>query len=533
MAATNLDVVHAWAHNLDKHKNGSNLYHYAGRLRSYSTTIGQRIRLNGKIIFLIDTASYSNTTMKHQSCMRMAIPRDEDNVYTFHTIYGVYGRLNFVDLQHSNTLIQFGLQLLLPEFSNCLKMPFCKKLDYKFSYDGYNEMVRFFEVTGVTTVSKLLRMKAKDLEDMARAAAMDAEETGKVRGAIPSCFRRFLRMMSRGIEIPTIVDLINGKGTWEAYLERTKGLRVAQKNRRLTEFCGFGDRWYRASCHTRLNDKITQKAIEKHQKTGDLIQWLVSIRRKNFAEFVKTRETCDRHARECKAKHHLEEYLGMKGFSTRWGFSNMEPKFSSFNYNGTVINFAGTHCYDERGLSDSEYREFVECSNKDAWIRTKRQWMLERLREDEQKEAAFQENIRCLEAEKERDCELSSRVEYIAEQKSLGAEGYRRLYHEGFRIVLPHDDEGIYDGGNVLLRFNSIRNVIETSKGIKIKLDEAKRLWKIFQHWHQNNEYEKGFEIFTTMTNFKVHTFQNNILTAGCHQIAFSEMQYIANQMNW
>lgn len=337
MAATNSDVAHAWAHNLDKCKNGSSLSHYAGKLRSYSTTIGQRIELNGKIIFLVDTASYSNTTAKHQNCMRMAIPRDEDNVYTFHTIYGVYGRRNFVDFQYSNTLIQFGLQLLLPEFSNCLKMPFCKKLDYKLSYDGYNEMVRFFEVTGVTTVSKLLRMKAKDLEDMARAAAMDAEETGKVRGAISSCFRRFLRMMSRGVEIPTIVDLINGKGTWEAYLERTKGLRVAQKNRRLTEFCGFGDRWYRASCRARLNGKITQKDIEKHQKAGDLAQWLVSIRRKNFAEFVKIQETCDRHARECKAKHHLEEYLGMKGFASKYGFSSITPKFSRFDYNGTVI----------------------------------------------------------------------------------------------------------------------------------------------------------------------------------------------------
>lgn len=159
--------------------------------------------------------------------------------------------------------------------------------------------------------------------------------------------------------------------------------------------------------------------------------------------------------------------------------------------------------------------------------------MLERLREDEQKEAALQENIRCLEAEKERDRELSSRVEYITEQKALGAEGYRRLYHEGFRIALPYGDEDIYDGGNVLLRFNSIRNVIETSKGIKINLDEAKRLWKIFQRWHQSHEYEKGFEISTTMSSFRVHTFQNNILTAGCHQIAFSEMQYIANQMNW
>lgn len=66
MAVTNYDVCHAWAHNKERAFNGSNLSHGDGVLKSYNTCIGQRLEMNGNVIFILDNNSYSNSTSKHQ-----------------------------------------------------------------------------------------------------------------------------------------------------------------------------------------------------------------------------------------------------------------------------------------------------------------------------------------------------------------------------------------------------------------------------------------------------------------------------------
>lgn len=118
--------------------------------------------------------------------------------------------------------------------------------------------------------------------------------------------------------------------------------------------------------------------------------------------------------------------------------------------------------------------------------------------------------------------------------KAKGDAGLKTLYHEGFQIELPYNNPSLYDGGNVLLRFSSIRNIVETSKGIKISLGECKRLWEIFKRWHNHSEQcEKGMVVVTERTDYHVHSFQNDILTIGCHQIAYSEMQRLATELNF
>lgn len=216
---------------------------------------------------------------------------------------------------------------------------------------------------------------------------------------------------------------------------------------------------------------------------------------------------------------------------------------TQFDYNGTVINFL-THertAYRERPLDDDEYEEFVKMSAEDKkkWMFDKKQWMCQQLQSDLE---AYRNRIALIDKENElakQQAELYRKQEleqqdYINELKKHGDEGLRQLYHEGFRVNLPFGNQPIYFGGNVLLRFNKIRNLVETSKGIRIALEECQRLWKYINRWHQNStQFEnKGMKIQSIESMYTVHSYQNDILTVGCHQIAYQEMKLIAEQLH-
>lgn len=552
MGYSNYDVCHAWAHNEDRAHYGSNMHHESnGVLKSYSTCIGQRLEMNGKIIFIIDTNRYSNSTSKHQSCMLGAIPRGVDNVEEFHVSTTNWGRWSFLSSygskeDHKDELVIIGLGMLVDSLETCLELKTCKKLQHGFSDHGYKEMVRLFEATGVTTVRKLLRMKVEDCNHLMRRAARYSC-SNEVVDVVSKTGRKFLQLMSEGAELSAIVDAVNGKGTWEAYQQRVSGLKIAEKNRRLSDFlaydsarrCRFST--YAGKHGAYVTGSITKKDYDKHVKAGDLISWMLKVRRRNLDKAAQAYEARQKRDRYEKAKHRLEVYIGLNGFEHRWHpWSNSDKRaFTSFNYNGTVVDFTGRNDYKERSLSPEEYAEYVASDNKQEWIRNKRQWMLEQLQHDqymyETREARWAEEERLRKLEREQYERLEAeKQDYIAELKAKGDEGYRQLYHEGFRVSLPYSNAAIFYGGNVLLKVNTTRNIVETSKGIKLSFDECKRLWIIFSRWHeQQGNCEKGLTIQTLGSQYRVHSFQNDILTAGCHQIAYREMQYIAHELGF
>lgn len=552
MGYSNYDVCHAWAHNEDRAHYGSNMHHESnGVLKSYSTCIGQRLEMNGKVIFIVDTNRYSNSTSKHQSCMLGAIPRGVDNVEEFHVSTTSWGRWNFLSSygskeDHKDELVIIGLGMLVDSLETCLGLKTCKKMQHGFSDHGYKEMVRLFEATGVTTVRKLLRMKVEDCNCLIRRAARHSC-CNEVVDIVSKAGRKFLKLMSEGAELSAIVDAVNGKGTWEAYQQRVSGLKIAEKNRRLSDFLAYDSaRRCRFSTYAGrhgayVTGSITKKDYDKHVKAGDLISWMLKVRRRNLDKAAQVYEVQQKRDRYEKAKHRLEVYIGLSGFEHRWHpWRNSDKRaFTSFNYNGTVIDFTGRNDYKERSLSAEEYAEYVASDNKQEWIRNKRQWMLEQLQHDQYmyktREARWAEEERLRKLEREQYERLEAeKQDYIAELKAKGDEGYRQLYHEGYRVSLPYSNAAIFYGGNVLLKVNTTRNIVETSKGIKLSFDECKRLWIIFSRWHeQQGNCEKGLTIQTLGSQYRVHSFQNDILTAGCHQIAYREMQYIAHELGF
>ena len=75
-------------------------------------------------------------------------------------------------------------------------------------------------------------------------------------------------------------------------------------------------------------------------------------------------------------------------------------------------------------------------------------------------------------------------------------------------------------------------DVIETSRGAKIPLEHAVKFWSLINSWHQKGiTYVKDHHSIH-LGNYAVNRFENDVLTVGCHQIPYSEIQNIANQLH-
>lgn len=124
--------------------------------------------------------------------------------------------------------------------------------------------------------------------------------------------------------------------------------------------------------------------------------------------------------------------------------------------------------------------------------------------------------------ERERQKQLEF-IEAMDEYKNGGLDGIRELYwHKDHQ--LPYEirySPDINFGGNVLLRFAHQEGYVETSKGIRLSFEECHRYWNTIKRWHDTGKFEEN----VTMAGYRVNSFENDILVAGCHEIAYCEME--------
>lgn len=543
--ASNSDVAHSWAHGLGKNHYGSNIHHDDGLLYSYSTCIGQRFALGAKTIFITDNYHFSSSTAKHQCCMNGAIPRKDENVFVFDINRGQWGASRILWLGYSGTsdedkirsLLRFGFDWLAEDYADCVGVKECNKLDNGFNRSGFRQFVKWLEVTECSTISKLLKLNSSKLFEYVSASfsynlKVDAKK-----------FKTFFRLLVEKADDEKIVDTINGKGTWGSYLDRTKGLRLAQKMRRITKMCCYAttgwDNKFTSVYGCFLPQKvgsITSKAYQKMQKAGNLIKTLYAIKKENIEYAIKVDEVNQRRSRRELARRRLERHCGLRGWTNRY-YYNSNP-IRSFNYCGTVITFSDCFGYEEREISTEEYNDFTALSRDEqkVWIENKKRWMLGRLQQDR----IDYENLHARMAEEQRQRELErARQEALENEKAAykaslleqGESGLRQAWHEGFRVSVWNQSLSFYFGGNVLLRVVN-GEYVETSKGIKISKDECQRLWLIINRWHNNKTEFVGTEPVNAIgSTWKISRYQNDIMTAGCHSIAYCEMEYVAKQL--
>lgn len=543
--ASNSDVAHSWAHGLGKNHYGSNIHHDDGLLYSYSTCIGQRFALGAKTIFITDNYHFSSSTAKHQCCMNGAIPRKDENVFVFDINRGQWGASRILWLGYSGTsdedkirsLLRFGFDWLAEDYADCVGVKECNKLDNGFNRSGFRQFVKWLEVTECSTISKLLKLNSSKLFEYVSASFSYNSKVDAKK------FKTFFRLLVEKADDEKIVDTINGKGTWGSYLDRTKGLRLAQKMRRITKMCCYAttgwDNKFTSVYGCFLPQKvgsITSKAYQKMQKAGNLIKTLYAIKKENIEYAIKVDEVNQRRSRRELARRRLERHCGLRGWTNRY-YYNSNP-IRSFNYCGTVITFSDCFGYEEREISTEEYNDFTALSRDEqkVWIENKKRWMLGMLQQDR----IDYENLHARMAEEQRQRELErARQEALENEKAAykaslleqGESGLRQAWHEGFRVSVWNQSLSFYFGGNVLLRVVN-GEYVETSKGIKISKDECQRLWLIINRWHNNKTEFVGTEPVNAIgSTWKISRYQNDIMTAGCHSIAYCEMEYVAKQL--
>lgn len=122
-----------------------------------------------------------------------------------------------------------------------------------------------------------------------------------------------------------------------------------------------------------------------------------------------------------------------------------------------------------------------------------------------------------------RDEEMRQRVAHMSfeEKKELWYSGEisNRLFSVPFGLEF-----------NALLR---VRNGhIETSMGIRVKVEEAERLWRLVERFHKNEtNFRHDLVMDADRHQWSINSYQNDIMTAGCHRIAYEEMHNAARQL--
>lgn len=153
-----------------------------------------------------------------------------------------------------------------------------------------------------------------------------------------------------------------------------------------------------------------------------------------------------------------------------------------------------------------------------------------------------------LEQRQEKQEEVNRRREEIRERRRAEQrERWQKENEERQRVACMTFEEkkGLWYSGELSnawfsvpcgLEFNTLLRVrngrIETSKGIRVEAEEAARLWRLVERFHQNETNFRHDMVHDANNNrWSINSYQNDILTAGCHRISYQEMYNAARQL--
>ena len=558
MGYSHSDIGHNWAHQLKQRMTDRTFYFEGSKIYSYSTVIGQIVEVNNQHIYLLNTGSASNSTSKHQGYAFGAIPNDaiQFSVSCGNFIWnwrGFGGWNNDFDKKEQISLVK---KYITNVYTSIIAFQDSTTIsdERNFSLRWYNEAQRFCEITKCITLKKLYK----------EWDAASIQLFQRVKDGV--AFRRMLNALNKGERnMAALIDITLGKGTYQAYKERTKGARSAQNTREINRRLGFASNnshyhsyyeqyktlyinkqeykilhrnrtFIEHTAYGHVEGSWSRKTIEKYRKQGILIQKMCETRRKNLIKNLEYECISMRNRRMQDAKKRLEKYIGMTGWaSSSWYNAN---GFTSFNYNGTVYDQFGSYNHS-RELSMAEYVEFTKMDKEQQqeFIRTKQDWMLAILQEELREHNEWKRHQELAEIERQEKMRIREmKKDYIEAKKAEGDSGLIQLFHEGLI------DGGFYGkgasffhGGNALLRVNEKTQRVETSKGIFVSFVECKRLWVIVNRWHNNGTTftSSDEKVHSTTHDWDISRYQDDIMIAGCHAIHYSEMEYAARQLGF
>ena len=534
------DVCHLWAHHSQNEAISGNVRFEGGSLFSYSTCIGERFEINGNIVFVLNNYTFSNTTSGHQSAMRSSIPGDEPNVYVFNVNYRGRGDSYITSYWHrypgkeerlKTDIIRFASMWLSQLWNQCLEVKDNKRGDIGVDLGLFDTYKRFYEVTGVMTMKKLLRLTDKQLSEY--LFYLDFDNKPDMRK-----IRKFIRILNGdNPTMETVVDFVAGKGVYAEYMKRTAHLHLSAKLRRMSVKIGFRTHGLGAWDNVR-EGCIKTAEYKKRKADGTLVSWMLEQKKLNMELKYNRKEYEDLRDRRERAKRRLMRHLGFSGWRTFGSMYGWGGKyFESFDYDGEVFSFKGCEHISSQTLSDKEYISFRTMSKEEqrAFIHEKRMWMLSYLKEEKSRHEAFiaEYNERFRIQEEERKLRNAMLAEVDEAIKNGDYDKLRDMWYKG--LVSDGKVNGMpmwfYSGGNVLLRVTD--KYVKSSKGIVVTIAEAVRMWSVVKRWHENPDSFEAYseKFFTTLSNYGISRYQDDVLIAGCHAISYKEMERAAIEL--
>ena len=534
------DVCHLWAHHSQNEAISGNVRFEGGSLFSYSTCIGERFEINGNIVFVLNNYTFSNTTSGHQSAMRSSIPGDEPNVHVFNVSYRGRGDSYITSYWHrypgkeerlKTDIIRFASMWLSQLWNQCLEVKDNKRGDIGVDLGLFDTYKRFYEVTGVMTMKKLLRLTDKQLSEY--LFYLDFDDKPDMRK-----IRKFIRILNDdNPTMETVVDFVAGKGVYAEYMKRTAHLHLSAKLRRMSIKIGFRTHGLGAWDNVR-EGCIKTAEYKKRKADGTLVSWMLEQKKLNMELKYNHMDYENLRDRRERAKRRLMRHLGFSGwrtFSSMYGWGG--KYFESFDYDGEVFSFKGCEYIGSQTLSDKEYISFRTMSKEEqrAFIHEKRMWMLSYLKEEKSRHEAYiaEYNERLRIREEERKLRNAMLAEVDEAIKNGDYDKLRDMWYKG--LVSDGKVNGMpmwfYSGGNVLLRVTD--KYVKSSKGIVVTIAEAVRMWSVVKRWHENPDSFEAYseKFFTTLSNYGISRYQDDVLIAGCHAISYKEMERAAIEL--
>lgn len=558
------DIAHRWA-NQDFGQKGSlvagncscNEYNF----KSYNTVIGQWLDKEKNVMALIDVG-LSNSTSKHVSALSSAIP-GRVHVFRLHkpSCWGQWQNVDFID-RHTPFDKKVRMSMVNIFIDNL--------------YEAYST-IKTSRALKDGKISKLCWSYIKELNELYNHDASPkkwlkqklSDKLSKSERATIMLKRRMVRGLLEGMSDSQIVDLMYGQGTWAAWEERTAPLRKSEHARKfaekVNEYLGAYQRWGRKPVYTYKEIQ----AMTPSQR--------IAIK---FANFEK---------RQVKYKKQLEHreqsmdrakrYIGIVS-PNRYG-SNEDVAEVINHFTGEKIYFMerSSYCYDYHEnvritFGVKEFKAFCEASDKKHWLKRfydmctvkrnriiamnlydqikngrlsieeltpseialydgylKRKEQYEKDDELRRAKEAEERAARLAEIEARKRAEREEKLQKLAAYRENGMEGLRNIWRDHFDAIPSEcrNDDEYYYGGNVLLRFEN-EDIVGTSKGIKLSIKLCKVLFRTIKKWHDDPVQFSQTEVRTENCGiFRITEYKDDILVAGCHRIAYTEMERMYN----
>lgn len=557
--ATISEIAHRWA-NQKFGKNGTltgkSVYCTDTTFYSYSTPFAQWLDKKRKIMVVLYQAE-SKSSGKHLSYLTQAIPGGVIVFYTSHRCSNGWNGVDFLDYRGElSDPIKIIDSFISAQYDDLWYITSYKGCNADTSLSHYKEAVRFAQYFPEASINNWLKNTRKRIRFL--LGLKNTRDAKKLDNQY-----RMVKAIQKGKAFTEVFDYVFGKGEWAKYLERSAGARKRAENKKLAG---------------KIARHIGLDRIKRGHMTERQLLALTPLERVNIklSRWYNDALQDLRSRNKAESKRRMLAYLGIK----QQPGSNAIHAIVHPDVNEVLYKFSTSHIYFDAPIGFQDLPcawlffgvgEFQHFRQNPAHYRDLL-WKKARLYNDIQKgvdiigiegivhpeeleQDGRHEDARCLRlaltrvARRRRREVLKEQIRRrnedkrleeagmtrarIAELRQMGDEGVRQLWRDRLGQLPDTPDRGFFHGGNTLLRFNANKNVIETSKHISLTVQQAEKMWRLVSIWHENPDKFQSVAVPTTSTTWKTDSYVDDILIAGCHRIAYVEMENMARQLGF